>query len=138
METAAAVLRQHAARGFPIFDADKEVHLLYDSEEGCNLLAPLVPEATRSGRVDRKILTEIVQRDADLLSRIEPVVHAAIRQRREKFIAQNRSLGVKAVVLDIPLLFETGGEKSSSLALPELISRGLIVVKISSAGCSSI
>jgi dephospho-CoA kinase len=100
-----------AKAGLPVFDADVEVHKLYDSAEGAKLIAAFAPKAVLNGRVDRTVLTRLALRDKDLLSRLEPVVHEAIRQRRQDFIAQQRAKSAKAVVLDIPLLFETGSEK---------------------------
>ncbi|MDE2383637.1 MAG: dephospho-CoA kinase [Alphaproteobacteria bacterium] len=98
--------------GLPVFDADAEVHRLYDSPEGAALIAPFVPEATQSGRVDRKIVTEAVLKDSTLLSRLETKVHAEIRRRREIFLDEARKAGHRAAILDVPLLFETGGEKT--------------------------
>jgi dephospho-CoA kinase len=97
--------------GLPIFDSDAEVHRLYDSEAGAALIRAFVPEATTHGRVDRKLVTEAVLKDPALLSRLEKPVHAEIRKRRDAFIARTKTAGAKAVVLDIPLLFETGSQK---------------------------
>ena len=97
--------------GLAVFDSDAEVHKLYDSEAGATLMRPFVPEATAHGRVDRKLVTEAVLKDPTLLSRLEKQVHAEIRKRRDAFIARTKAAGAKAVVLDIPLLFETGSEK---------------------------
>ncbi|MBG1233777.1 dephospho-CoA kinase [Aestuariivirga litoralis] len=103
--------RYFASRGIPVFDADAEVHRLYDSAEGATLLRPYLPEATAENRVDRKIVTEMIMKDKDLLKKLEQIVHAEIRQRRSAFVAKAEAEGNKAVILDIPLLFETGGEK---------------------------
>lgn len=105
-----------AAQGLPVFDADAEVHKLYDSQEGADLLRPLAPGATQAGRVDRKILTDLIMQDKDLLKKLEGVVHAEIRARRAKFIEQARPYH-PAVILDIPLLFETGSEKDVDVSL---------------------
>jgi dephospho-CoA kinase len=100
------------ARGIPVFDADAEVHTLYDSQEGANLLRPLVPDAVKNNRVDRPALSQIVLADPALLNRLEKIVHAEIARRRSSFIEQAKALGHEFVVLDIPLLFETAAEKS--------------------------
>lgn len=97
--------------GLPIFDADAQVHKLYDSAEGAKLISSFVPGAVFDGRVDRAILAQHALQDQNLLAALEPAVHAAVRTRREAFIAQQRARNVQAVVLDIPLLFETGSEK---------------------------
>ncbi len=97
--------------GLPVFDSDAEVHKLYDSQAGAILIRPFVPVATTHGRVERNLVTEAVLKDPALLSRLEKQVHAEIRTRRDAFIARSRAAGAKAVVLDIPLLFETGSER---------------------------
>ena len=93
--------------GLPIFDSDAEVHRLYDNEQGAKLIAPFVPEATTDKKVNREIVTKAVLADQTLLSKLEKIVHAEIRKRREGFITQAKQQGAKAVVVDIPLLFET-------------------------------
>ncbi len=103
--------RIFAGLGLPVFDADAEVHKLYDSERGAKLITPFVPEATRENKVNREIVTKAVLADQSLLSNLEKVVHAEIRKSREAFIAASAAKGAKAVVVDIPLLFETGSQK---------------------------
>ncbi len=97
--------------GIPVFDSDTEVHRLYDSSQGADLLKDCAPEATVTGRVDRKVLTELILRDKDLLAKLETRVHAAVRRRRDQFIADAQSQGAKVAIVDVPLLFETGAEK---------------------------
>lgn len=106
---AANILRQH---GLPVFDADAEVHKLYDGLEGADLVRPFVPEATRLGKVDRQIVTAQVLKDPALLARLEKKIHVEIAKRREAFIAAAEAQGAKGVVLDIPLLFEVGADKA--------------------------
>lgn len=103
----AKVLR---ANGIPVFDADAEVHHLYDSAEGAALVGAFVPDAVSGHRVDRQRLSAAVLADPALLARLERVVHAEIRRRREVFIAGEQQAGHSLVVLDMPLLFETGGD----------------------------
>lgn len=103
--------RYLASLGFPVFDADREVHKLYDSAEGAALLWPCAPEAVKDGKVDRQRLSALVLRDPALLKKVETLVHAEIRNRRNDFVAESKAAGAKAVILDIPLLFETGAEK---------------------------
>ena len=100
-----------AAYGLPVFDSDAEVHRLYDSEQGAKLIAPFVPQATRENKVNRELVTKAVLGDGTLLSKLEKVVHAEIRNRRKAFIAVVTARGGKAVVVDIPLLFETDSQK---------------------------
>jgi dephospho-CoA kinase len=99
-----------AGHGIPIFDSDAEVHKLYDSSAGADLIRPYVPEATLHHKVDRQIITQYVLKDPDLLSKLETQVHAEIKRRRQAFILAAKQAGHKAVVIDTPLLFETGAE----------------------------
>ena len=96
--------------GIPVFDADKEVHALYDSVEGANLLKPFVPQAVTSAGVDRAKLSAAVLADAKLLNSLEPVVHAEIARRRARFIAAAESQAHDMAVVDVPLLFEKGAD----------------------------
>jgi dephospho-CoA kinase len=98
--------------GSPVFDADAEVHALYASTEGADLLRELVPEAVTATKVDRKRLADIVLKDRDLLHKLETLVHARIAQKRDAFITAAKARGEPLVLLDIPLLFEKGTEKS--------------------------
>lgn len=98
-----------AAEGIAVFDSDREVHRLYDSSEGAALLADLAPGAIAAGKVDRAQLSRLVLADPALLQRLEKIVHAEIRRRRQLFIASEEAKGAEVVVLDVPLLFETGG-----------------------------
>ncbi len=100
-----------AKYGLPLFDSDAEVHQLYDSERGAALIAPLVPHAIVEKKVNREIITKAVVADKALLNKLELIVHGEIRQRRQNFIAEARQQGAKAVVVDIPLLFETNAQK---------------------------
>jgi dephospho-CoA kinase len=113
--------------GIPVFDADAEVHKLYDGPDGAELLRPFVPDAVKNNRVDRQILSRIVLADPVLLNRLEKVVHAKISSTRASFIAQARAQGQKLVLLDIPLLFETQAEKSMDeiivVSAPEQVQR---------------
>lgn len=99
------------AEGVPRYDADAAVHALY--EKGGAAVAPigeLVPEAVVDGAVDRAILGQYVLRDAEKLKRLEAIVHPLAGQTQMDFLLQNEADGAAAVVLDIPLLLENGGE----------------------------
>jgi dephospho-CoA kinase len=104
-------------QGLPVFDADREVHKLYDSKDGATLLAPHVPEAIHEGKVDRNLLTHIVMQEPEQLGRIEKIIHAEIALRREKFTVASRSNGHSIIVFDIPLLFEKNMEKSVDVTI---------------------
>jgi len=97
-----------AALGCPVWDADAAVLRLYDV--GGAAVGPLgqaFPDALTDGRVDRAKLKQIIQKDATALKRIEAIVHPLVVLDRQSFIAVQDA---DILVLDIPLLFETGGE----------------------------
>lgn len=96
--------------GCELWDADAAVHRLY-SEGGAAVkaLKQLFPEAIVDNKVDRRALKEIISGKPDALSQIEAVVHPLVAQDREAFKLQ---AAADIIVFDIPLLFETGGDKS--------------------------
>lgn len=97
--------------GVPIWDADAAVHRLYSP--GGAAIAPLqalVPEAIGPEGVDRSVLTARILQDATLLKQIEAIVHPLVGKDRADFLAAAREKGAPLVIVDVPLLFETGGE----------------------------
>ena len=95
----------------PVFDADTAVHELYG--RGGEAVAPVgeaFPGSVIAGEIDRQVLGQLVLGDAAAVQRLEAIVHPLVRARQMTFIADARPAGHKIVVLDIPLLFETGGE----------------------------
>lgn len=105
--TAAA---RFAARGIPVFDADAEVHRLYEGE-AVEAVEAAFPGSVRDGCVDRARLAEMVLTQADAISRIEAIVHPMVRKTERAFCIRNAEAGAAVAVLEIPLLFETGTEK---------------------------
>jgi len=104
--TAAANFRR---AGIPVFDADASVHKL--QARGGRGVAPIeaaFPGTTRDGAVDRALLREAVLGKPGALRELEHILHPLVRQDERAFIARARRAGTRAVVLDIPLLFETG------------------------------
>ena len=98
-----------ADEGCAIWDADAAVHRLYSA--GGAAVEPLgaeFPDALRQGAIDRNALKQIIAADATALKRIEAIVHPLVARDREMFKAR---ASADIIVLDIPLLFETGGEK---------------------------
>lgn len=93
--------------GLPVFDADAAVHALYNGPLAAEIEAAF-PGTTVEGRVDRPKLAERLSGDADAFRRLEAIVHPAVRRAEADFLDQARADGAPAVVLDIPLLFETG------------------------------
>ena len=98
-------------RGIPVYDADAAVHALY-SKNGAAVepISKLVEGVISDGAVDSDILRDAVFNDADLLPKIEAAVHPLLSQSRKDFFSANRNAPI--VLLDIPLLYETGGDKS--------------------------
>ena len=107
--TASAIFRRHGA---PIFDADQAVHEL--QAVGGRAVRPIeaaFPGTTRGGAVDREALRRAVLGNSAALKQLERIVHPLVRDTEKRFLAMARRAGKTLVVLDIPLLLETGGEK---------------------------
>ena len=98
-----------AEEGVPVHDADAVVHRLYESEAAAPIEAAF-PGSTRGGKVDRAKLGERVLGDPAALKRLEAIVHPLVAAARERFLAEAARSGAPVAVLDIPLLYETGGE----------------------------
>jgi len=96
--------------GVPVHDADAVVHRLYAGEAAPAIEAAF-PGTTRDGVVDRARLAERVVGDSLALKRLEAIVHPLVRRDEEKFLAQAEAAGAEIAVLDIPLLFESGGDR---------------------------
>ncbi|MBZ0141536.1 MAG: dephospho-CoA kinase [Pseudorhodoplanes sp.] len=101
--------RLFAEEGVPVHDADAAVHRLYEGEAG-GLIEREFPGTTVAGRVDRTRLASRVVGDPQALKRLEAIVHPLVRKSENAFLADARRRGAPVVVLDIPLLFETGGD----------------------------
>lgn len=103
------VAQMFADRGVPVFDADAAVHLLQG--KGGRLVAAIearFPGTTGPDGVNRAALGERVLNDTPALKWLEALVHPAVGEEREAFLAAHASAPL--IVFDIPLLFETGGE----------------------------
>lgn len=107
--TVAGMLRR---AGLAVFDADAVVHSL-QAPGGAALLpiARLVPQAVRGGRLDRAVLRQAVLEHPAMLKKLEAIMHPLVRRARGHFLRQARREGARWVVLDIPLLFETGADR---------------------------
>jgi dephospho-CoA kinase len=107
--TAAAAFRR--AR-IPVFDADAAVHRMQGrGGKAVRAIAEAFPGTVRDGEVDRVALRQAVLGKPDALTRLEGILHPMVRQEEQAFVARARRHGSRAVVLDIPLLLETGGDK---------------------------
>ena len=99
-----------ADEGVPVNDADQVVHDLYRSD-AVEPIRAMFPDAIVDGIVDRKKLSENLAKNPAKFVDLEAVVHPLVRAREKAFLDEQRALGKKVVVLDIPLLFETGGDR---------------------------
>ena len=99
-----------AEQGVPVHDSDAVVHALYEGE-AATLIEQAFPGSTAGGKVDRQKLSAMVVGDAAALTRLETIVHPLVAAERDKFLAQAQVRGAPVVVIDVPLLFETGGER---------------------------
>ena len=102
--------RLFAEQGVPVHDADAVVHRLYEGEATAAIEAAF-PGATARGRVDRSRLAALVLDDPSALKRLEAIVHPLVQAAEQELLAQAQARGEKVAVLDIPLLFETGGDR---------------------------
>jgi len=127
-----------AEAGVPVYDADAAVHQLYEGEAAPAIEAAF-PGTTANGKVERAKLSARVVGDAVAMKQLEQIVHPMLGASREKFFADAEAANAPVVVLDIPLLFETGGEKrvdavvvvttSPELQRERVLSRGSMDVQ---------
>jgi dephospho-CoA kinase len=99
-----------AESGVPVHDADAAVHRLY-AADAVPLIEVAFPGTVHDGIVDRTRLGAQVVGDPEALRRLEAIVHPLVRRAEEQFLAQAEAAGAPVAILDIPLLFETGGDK---------------------------
>ena len=102
--------RFFAEAGLPVHDADAVVHRLYEGEAVAAIEAAF-PGTTAGGKVDRNKLAARVLGDAAALQRLEALVHPLVQEAERRLLAEAAATGEKIAVLDIPLLFETGGDR---------------------------
>jgi dephospho-CoA kinase len=101
--------RMFAELGVPVWDADAAAHKLYSSGGAAvPVIKELFPAAIKNGEVSRSVLKGLIQSDENVLGEIERIVHPLVEADRKNFIADSAS---DIVLLDIPLLFETNGDK---------------------------
>ena len=99
-----------AEAGVPVHDADAAVHRLYEGEATAAVEAAF-PGTTVDGKVDRARLAARVLDDAAAIGQLEAIVHPLVRESERRFLTEAAAQGARVVVLDIPLLFETGGDR---------------------------
>lgn len=120
-----------AAEAVPVWDADAAVHRLY--APGGAAVAPLAarwPEAVAGGAVDRAALKALIAADPDVLAQVEAIVHPLVAADRTAFV---QAVTADIVVLDVPLLFETGGDAAMDASLvvtaPPALQRARVMAR---------
>ena len=124
---AAAMFR---AAGVPVHDADEVVHALYRGR-AAPLIGAAFPGTVIDGTVDRALLSKVLFEDESRLRALERIVHPLVREERDAFLAENAYAPV--VILDIPLLFETGGERDTDavalVSAPESVQSDRVLAR---------
>ena len=100
------IAERFARHGLKVLDADAAVHVLLDGAAR-DAIASAFPDAMHAGNIDRKALGAIVFSNPEKLTQLEAILHPLVRAAEEAFIAEQKAIGAKAAVLEIPLLFET-------------------------------
>ncbi|MDR6755892.1 dephospho-CoA kinase [Mycoplana sp. BE70] len=96
--------------GVPVHDADATVHALYRNE-AVGPVGAAFPDVIEDGAVDRKALAAHLAARPEDFKRLEAIIHPLVREKENAFLEAQRAAGAPLVVLDIPLLFETGGDR---------------------------
>jgi len=98
-----------AEAGVPVYDADATVHKVYEGE-AVSAIEAAFPGTTAGGKVDRARLSAKVVHDPAAIRRLEQIVHPMLRTHHQKFLDEAERSGAEVAVMDVPLLFETGGD----------------------------
>jgi dephospho-CoA kinase len=128
---AATALRQ---LGIPVHDADRAVHLLLGPNgRAVAKVAAAFPEALIDNRIDRKILGDLVFGDTPALRRLEAILHPLVRRSAREFLNAASRRRAPIAVLDIPLLYESGGERTVDVVIvvsaPKYIQRQRVLAR---------
>ncbi len=105
--------KMFAAEDIPVYNVDAEIHKFY--QKGGSAVEPIgavFPEAIIDGRVDRPTLSKLVVGDDAAIKKLERIVHPMVGAHRAQFLEKAEAEGHDMVVLDVPLIFETGGEEN--------------------------
>ncbi len=114
-----------ADEGIPVFDADAVIHELYAGEAAA-MIEAAYPGTTKNGVVDRAALSKSLGSDAGALARLEGLMHPLVAERRDAFLAK---AAAPIVLLDIPLLLETGAKVDAVVvaSAPEEVQRARVL-----------
>lgn len=125
-----ATARMFRALGVPVHDSDATVHALYRGS-AVEPVEAAFPGVTRDGVIDRTALGARVLGNPDALKQLEAIVHPLVREAERAFLVTARESGARLAVLDIPLLFETGGERRvhavAVVSAPKAVQRGRVL-----------
>jgi dephospho-CoA kinase len=99
-----------AARGVPVLDSDSTVHRLYEGGAVPHIEAAF-PGTTAGGKVNRARLAAALMQSEGGFAKLEALIHPLVREAQWQFLREQAALGAAICVLDIPLLFETGGDR---------------------------
>ena len=94
--------------GVPVYNADRAVHELYENKPVIEDLSRIFPDCLTDGRIDRSKLSKTIVKNPSKLAILEKFIHPLVRKKEKDFVKMHRDRGDPLVVLDIPLLFETG------------------------------
>ncbi len=104
--------------GYPVFDADKQVHRLYrKGGQAAKQIGQIFPDVMTDGAVNRQLLAAKISKNKTVLPRIEKIVHPMVRALEKQFISDRQKANSKLIILDIPLLFETGRVKDVDIVI---------------------
>lgn len=129
-----ATAQMFAKAGAPVFDADAVVHALY-AKGGAAVarIAEAFPDAIVEGAVDRARLGAQVRGDGEAFARLEAIVHPLVAAARRRFLRRARRRGEPVAILDVPLLFETGGDRNVDhiivVSAPEAVQRARVLAR---------
>ena len=119
--------------GVPVYNADRAVHELYESKPVIEDLSRIFPDCLTDGRIDRSKLSKTIVKDPSKLAILEKFIHPLVRKKEKDFVKMHRDRGDPLVVLDIPLLFETGPkgrvDKIAVVSAPTEIQRQRVLAR---------
>jgi dephospho-CoA kinase len=121
-----------ARRGVAVFDADAEVHRLYDGD-AVPAIAAMFPNSVRDAKVDRALLAQEVAGSPAKLKTLESIVHPMVVKAEIEFLRGEEARGAELALLENPLLFETGAEKRVDVSIvvsaPEAVQRARVLAR---------
>jgi len=121
-----------AKNNIPVLDADAEVHKLYGGA-AAPLIEAAFPGTTINGVVDRKKLSAALMAQSEKIETLQKIVHPLVREVERDFLLTQASKGVSIAVLEIPLLFETGGDRLVDVTLvvsaPEEVQKARVLLR---------